>query len=64
MKSRHPYLIRQDEIIKGQQKIIEKSYGYKNQMWGIHLGTEVLKKLAFLNIDLDVDLYACGKEVQ
>jgi len=39
-------------------------YGYKNQMWGIHLGTEVLKKLAFLNIDLDVDLYACGKEVQ
>ncbi|MGZ3616931.1 MAG: DUF4279 domain-containing protein [Ktedonobacteraceae bacterium] len=33
-------------------------WGYKDQMWGIHLGTDVIKGLAALNLSVDVDLYA------
>ena len=35
-------------------------YGYKDQMWGIHLEKEMLKKLSDLNLCIDIDLYASG----
>lgn len=38
-------------------------YGYKDQMWGIHLEKDIIKKMSELNITLDVDLYASGKDL-
>ena len=38
-------------------------WGYKDQMWGIHLGTEIIQGLAVLNLSVDVDLYAGGPDL-
>ncbi|MDB5052821.1 MAG: hypothetical protein JWM44_871 [Bacilli bacterium] len=38
-------------------------YGYKEQMWGIHLKKELLKQLSNLNLTLDIDLYASGADL-
>lgn len=37
-------------------------WGYKEQMWGIHFGTDIIQGLAVLNLSVDVDLYASGPE--
>jgi hypothetical protein len=37
--------------------------GYKEQMWGIHFGTDILQGLAVLNLSVDVDLYASGPDL-
>ena len=39
-------------------------YGYKDQMWGIHLEKDMIKKMSELNISFDVDLYASGKDLK
>ncbi|MDB5054630.1 MAG: hypothetical protein JWM44_2680 [Bacilli bacterium] len=38
-------------------------YGYKEQMWGIHLEKDILKRLCELNLSLDIDLYASGADL-
>ncbi|HEX9059035.1 MAG TPA: DUF4279 domain-containing protein [Clostridia bacterium] len=38
-------------------------YGYKEQMWGVFLKPETLRKLADLNISLDIELYAGGPDL-
>ena len=38
-------------------------WGYKEQMWGIHFGTEIIQGLAALNLRVDVDLYADGPDL-
>ncbi|OWR29835.1 hypothetical protein CDO73_12165 [Saccharibacillus sp. O23] len=38
-------------------------YGYKDQMWGIHLEPDTLMKLAKLNAHIDIDLYASGPDL-
>lgn len=38
-------------------------WGYKDEMWGIHFGTEILQGLAVLNLSVDVDLYADGPDL-
>lgn len=38
-------------------------YGYKDQMWGIHLDTEIISKLAEFNLPVDIDLYASGPDL-
>jgi hypothetical protein len=35
-------------------------WGYKEQMWGIHLDVEILRDLGILNLSVDIDLYAGG----
>lgn len=39
-------------------------YGYQGQMWGWNITPDVLKKLAELNIWVDLDLYASGPELK
>lgn len=39
-------------------------YGYKDQMWGIHLDKKTIKRLADLNIDFDFDIYAGGPDLK
>ncbi len=38
-------------------------WGYKDQMWGIHFGTDIIRGLAILNLSVDVDLYAGGPDL-
>jgi Domain of unknown function (DUF4279) len=38
-------------------------WGYKDEMWGIHFGTEIIQGLAALNLSVDVDLYAGGPDL-
>jgi len=38
-------------------------YGYKEQMWGIHLDEEMIGKLAELQVPVDIDLYASGPDL-
>jgi hypothetical protein len=38
-------------------------WGYKDQMWGIHFGTDIIQGLAALNLSVDVDLYAGGPDL-
>lgn len=38
-------------------------YGYRGQMWGVHLDRDLITQLADLSIDLDLDLYARGDEL-
>ena len=38
-------------------------WGYKEQMWGIHFGTDIIQGLAVLNLSVDVDLYASGPDL-
>jgi Domain of unknown function (DUF4279) len=38
-------------------------WGYKEQMWGIHFGTDIIQGLAVLNLSVDVDLYASGSDL-
>lgn len=35
-------------------------FGYKDQMWGIHFDSEVMRQLGELGVALDIDLYASG----
>lgn len=39
-------------------------YGYKEQMWGIHLGKELLQKISELALPIDIDLYASGNDLE
>lgn len=39
-------------------------YGYKEQMWGIHLDEEMIRKIAKLQIAVDIDLYASGPDLE
>ena len=39
-------------------------YGYKEQMWGLHLDKKIIKRLADLNIDFDLDIYAGGPDLK
>ncbi len=38
-------------------------WGYKEEMWGIHFGTDIIQGLAVLNLSVDVDLYAGGPDL-
>lgn len=38
-------------------------WGYKDQMRGIHFGTDIIQGLALLNLSVDVDLYADGPDL-
>lgn len=38
-------------------------WGYKEQMSGIHFATDILQRLAVLNLSVDVDLYASGSDL-
>ncbi len=38
-------------------------WGYKDEMWGIHFGTEIIQGLAALNLSVGVDLYADGPDL-
>lgn len=38
-------------------------WGYKDQMWGIHFGSDIIQGLAALNLSVDVDLYASGPDL-
>ncbi len=38
-------------------------WGYKDQMWGIHFGTDIIQGLAVLNLSVDVGLYADGPDL-
>lgn len=38
-------------------------WGYKDEMWGIHFGTDIIQGLAALNLSIDVDLYAGGPDL-
>lgn len=38
-------------------------YGYKDEMWGIHLEKDLIKKISVLNISIDIDLYTGGKDL-
>lgn len=38
-------------------------YGYRNQMWGLHLSPTTMMRIAALNAELDLDIYAEGKEL-
>ena len=38
-------------------------YGYKDQMWGINLEKDLIKKISELNLSLDIDLYAGGNDL-
>lgn len=39
-------------------------YGYKEQMWGIHLDQEIISDLAALQLPVDIDLYASGPDLE
>lgn len=39
-------------------------YGYKNEMWGIHLDPAVLQAVAQLKVSVDIDLYASGPDLE
>tara|TARA_R100000005_G_scaffold93692_1_gene69722 strand:+ start:1717 stop:2406 length:690 start_codon:yes stop_codon:yes gene_type:complete len=39
-------------------------YGYKEQMWGLHLDKNTIRRLNDLNIDLDFDIYASGSDLK
>jgi len=39
-------------------------YGHKDEMWGIHLETQTVKKLSELELAIDVDLYAGGNDIE
>lgn len=39
-------------------------WGHKEQMWGIHFGTDIIQGLAALNLSVDVDLYADGPDLE
>ncbi len=38
-------------------------FGYKDQMWGIHLEPEVVRELGELGVSMDIDLYASGPDL-
>jgi hypothetical protein len=38
-------------------------YGYKDQMWGIHFDSELIKSIADLGMAVDIDLYANGSDL-
>jgi hypothetical protein len=38
-------------------------YGYKDQMWGVHLDSEIIKRLADIGMAIDVDIYASGSDL-
>lgn len=38
-------------------------YGYKDEMLGIHLDTEIISKLAEFHLPIDIDLYASGPDL-
>ncbi len=38
-------------------------FGYRDQMWGLHLDTATMKRITDLNAELDLDIYAEGKEL-
>jgi hypothetical protein len=60
------YLEPYEETIK---KISEKNdvtinvayFGYQDQMWGLHLDSPTMRRIANLNAELDFDIYAEGK---
>jgi hypothetical protein len=39
-------------------------YGYQSQMWGFHFDTHTLRRFCDLNIEVDLDLYAGGREIE
>ena len=38
-------------------------YGYKEQMWGLDLSANTIKKMAELGVSVDIDLYAGGPDL-
>jgi hypothetical protein len=38
-------------------------WGYKEQMWGIDFGTDIIQGLAALNLSVEVDLYVGGPDL-
>jgi len=39
-------------------------YGYKDEMWGFHFDKKIIKKLSDLGLDIDIDLYAGGNDLE
>lgn len=38
-------------------------FGYKDEMWGIHLDPDIVRELAELGVSIDIDLYASGSDL-
>ena len=52
------------EISKINSVTINIQYsGYRDQMWGMHLDPVIMKRVIDLNAELDLDIYAEGKEL-
>lgn len=61
-------LVKHKDGIKELSKVAEIGInvcycGYKEQMWGVNLKTENIKKLADLELSIDIDLYASGPDL-
>jgi len=39
-------------------------YGYKDEMWGFHFDKKIIDKLSGLGLDIDIDLYAGGNNLE
>ncbi|WP_341283057.1 DUF4279 domain-containing protein [Paenibacillus sp. FSL H8-0537] len=55
------HIVESEEIHKVVQVVY---YGYKEQMWGIHLNPFILEKVAKLKASIDIDLYASGPDLE
>ena len=52
------------QISKANSVTINIQYfGYRDQMWGMHLDPVIMKRIIDLNAELDLDIYAEGKEL-
>jgi hypothetical protein len=59
-----PFKNKMNELENDASLLIQVCYyGYKDQMWGIHLEKEMLKKLSDLHLSIDIDLYASGTDL-
>jgi hypothetical protein len=38
-------------------------HGYQSEMWGLHWSAQILRTVAALGVDLDIDLYASGPDL-
>lgn len=39
-------------------------HGYQDQMWGLHWSAHTIQQIAALGVDVDVDLYASGPDLE
>ncbi|WP_266367087.1 DUF4279 domain-containing protein [Tellurirhabdus rosea] len=59
-----PHKMPVSEISKANSVIINIQYfGYYDQMWGLHLDPITMRRIIELGAELDLDIYAEGKEL-